>query len=186
MVFRETGLRGAFLIEIELHSDERGSFGRSYCSQEFQDHGLEPLILQCSVSYSKKRGTLRGMHYQEAPLEEAKLIRCARGAMYDVIVDLRPESPTYGQWTSFELAAPPGKASKMVYAPRGFAHGFLTLEDDTEVVYQMSAFYAPEAGRGFRWNDPAFGIVWPEPVRVISDRDRNYPDFVVHRTSIQS
>jgi dTDP-4-dehydrorhamnose 3,5-epimerase len=186
MVFKETGLRGAFLIELELHSDERGSFGRSYCAKEFQEHGLETRVLQCSVSYNRTRGTLRGMHYQEAPHEEAKLIRCTRGAMYDVIVDLRPESATYCQWMAVELAARPGKPSMMVYAPRGFAHGFLTLEDDTEVVYQMSASYAPEAGRGFRWNDPAFGVVWPEPVRVISDRDRNYTDFVVHRASIQS
>jgi dTDP-4-dehydrorhamnose 3,5-epimerase len=186
VIFSETGLKGSFLIEVELQPDARGSFGRTYCSQEFQEHGLESRVLQCSFSYNGRRGTLRGMHYQEAPHEEAKLIRCTRGAMYDVIVDVRPESPTYCEWTSFELTARPGKPSKMVYAPRGFAHGFLTLEDDTEVVYQMSAFYAPEAGRGFRWNDPTFGIVWPEPVRVISDRDRNYPDFVVDRASIQS
>ena len=186
MLFKEIGLRGAFLIEIELHSDERGSFGRSYCSTEFQEHGLEALVLQCSVSYNRTRGTLRGMHYQEAPHEEAKLIRCSRGAMYDVIIDIRPESSTYCQWTAVELVSRPGKPSTMVYAPRGFAHGFLTLEDDTEVVYQMSAFFTPNAGKGFRWNDPAFGIAWPEPVRVISDRDRNYPDFVVHRAAIQS
>jgi dTDP-4-dehydrorhamnose 3,5-epimerase len=117
------------------------------------------------------------MHYQEAPYEEAKLIRCLRGALYDVIIDLRPESPTFCQWTAVELRAQPGQPSGMLYVPAGFAHGFLTLEEHTEVFYQMSEFYAPEAARGFRWNDPAFAIEWPEPVRVISDRDRGYTDF---------
>ena len=186
MLFKETVLKGAFVIEMDLHSDERGNFARSYCWREFQEHGLDPRVVQCNVSYNRRRGTMRGMHYQEAPHEEAKLVRCARGAMYDVIVDLRPESPTYRQWTAVELAAGPGRHSKMVYMPHGFAHGFLTLEDDTEVFYQMSAFYVPEAGRGFRWNDPAFRIVWPEPVRVVSEKDRSYPDFVVQQASVQS
>ncbi len=179
MVFHEAKLKGAFLIQLELFSDERGSFGRSYCSREFEEHGLAPRVVQCSVSHNRKRGTLRGMHYQAAPHEEAKLIRCGRGAMYDVIVDLRPESPTFCQWAAFELRAEPGRPSDMVYAPSGFAHGFLTLEDDTEVIYQMSEFYAPRAARGFRWNDRAFDIQWPEPVTVMSDRDRSYPDFIV-------
>ena len=178
MVFRQSKLAGAFLIELEIHSDERGSFARSFCVREFQDRGLDSTVVQCSLSYNARRGTLRGMHFQQHPHEETKLVRCARGAMYDVIVDLRPESPTFCQWEGFELVAEPGRPSAMVYIPKGFAHGFLTLRDETEVFYQMSEFFAPAAARGFRWNDPAFGIEWPEPVRVISDRDRNYPDFV--------
>lgn len=186
MVFQETALKGAFVIEVEVHADERGGFGRTYCWREFQEHGLVPRVVQCSVSYNTKRGTLRGMHCQETPHEEAKLIRCARGAMFDVIVDLRSSSPTFRQWAAFELKAEPGKPSRMVYVPPGFAHGFLTLQDDTEIVYQMSEFYAPRAARGFRWNDPAFDIHWPAPVAVISDRDRGYPDFVVNEAAVES
>ena len=186
MVFQETALKGAFVIEVEFHTDERGGFGRSYCWREFQEHGLDPRVVQCNVSYNAKRGTLRGMHYQDVPHEEAKLIRCARGAMYDVIVDLRPASSTFRKWAAFELKAEPGKSSRMVYVPRGFAHGFLTLQDDTEVFYQMSEFFVPDAARGFRWNDPAFDIQWPEPVTVVSDRDRGYPDFVVAETTVES
>jgi len=186
MVFNETSLRGAFTIDLEVHGDERGSFARSFCWREFEAHGLNPRVAQCNVSHNRARGTLRGMHYQEAPHEEAKLIRCARGTMYDVIVDLRPESPTYRQWAGFELTAAPGRPSRMVYLPAGFAHGFQTLEDDTEVFYQMSEFYAPEAQRGFRWNDPAFAIQWPEAVRVISERDRTYPDFAGRAAIVRS
>lgn len=186
MVFNETRLRGAFTIDLEVHGDERGSFARSFCWREFEAHGLNPRVVQCNVSHNRARGTLRGMHYQEAPHEEAKLIRCARGAMYDVIVDLRPESPTYRQWAGFELRAAAGRPSRMVYLPAGFAHGFQTLEDDTEVFYQMSEFYAPEAQRGFRWNDPAFAIEWPEAVRVISERDRTYPDFAAPPAVVRS
>jgi dTDP-4-dehydrorhamnose 3,5-epimerase len=186
MVFRETTLKGAFLIEVELHVDQRGSFGRSFCAREFQAHGLDPSVLQCSVSYNRRRGTLRGMHYQQPPHAEAKLVRCARGAMYDVIVDLRPASPTFRQWAAFELVSEPGKPSKMVYVPKGFAHGFLTLRDDTEIFYQMSAVFAPLAARGFRWNDPAFRITWPQEVVVISDRDRTYPDFVAQEIAVES
>jgi dTDP-4-dehydrorhamnose 3,5-epimerase len=186
MVFHETALKGAFVIEVEIHADERGSFGRSYCWREFQEYGLDPRVVQCNVSYNAKRGTLRGMHYQDMPHEEAKLIRCARGAMYDVIVDLRPASSTFRKWAAFELKAELGKSSRMVYVPRGFAHGFLTLQDDTEVFYQMSEFFVPEAARGFRWNDSAFDIQWPEPVIAISDRDRGYPDFVVNAATIES
>jgi dTDP-4-dehydrorhamnose 3,5-epimerase len=178
MIFTETRLQGAYEIDLDVHTDDRGYFARSYCWQEFQARGLNPKVVQCNVSYNKKRGTLRGMHYQEAPHEEAKLIRCVRGALYDVLIDLRPESPTFRQWTAVELRARPDKPSRMVYLPEGFAHGFQTLEDDTEVVYQMSEFYAPAAARGFRWNDPAFAVDWPEPVRVMSDRDSSYPDFV--------
>ncbi|MEP7308707.1 MAG: dTDP-4-dehydrorhamnose 3,5-epimerase [Acidobacteriota bacterium] len=177
MTFKETSLKGAYEIELEVHSDERGFFARSYCSREFAEHGLNPCVVQCNVSYNGSRGTLRGMHYQAAPSGEAKLIRCARGALLDVIVDLRPESPTFRRWVAVELKGNPGEPSRMVYVPEGFAHGFQTLEDDTEVFYQMSEFFAPAAARGFRWNDPAFAIEWPEPVRVISERDRGYPDF---------
>jgi dTDP-4-dehydrorhamnose 3,5-epimerase len=186
MLFKETRLKGAYEIGIELHPDERGSFARTYCWREFEALGLNPRVVQCNVSCNRRRGTLRGMHYQEAPNEEAKLIRCTRGALYDVIVDLRPDSPTLRQWVAVELSAQPGKPSGMLYVPAGFAHGFQTLEDDTEIFYQMSEFYAPEAARGFRWNDPTFGIEWPEPVRVISDRDRSYPDFAATRPAVTS
>lgn len=178
MIFRATPFAGAYAIELEVHADERGSFARTYCQREFEAHGLQPCAVQCNLSHNRTRGTLRGMHYQVAPHQEAKLIRCARGAMYDVMIDLRDGSPTYGQWAGFELIAAPGKTTTMLYLPAGFAHGFQTLQDDTEVFYQMSEFYVPDAQRGFRWDDPAFGIAWPEPVRVISDRDRTYPDFV--------
>ncbi len=179
MVFTETRLRGAFVIDPEHHADERGYFARTYCRREFEQHGLSPDVVQASLSYNATRGTLRGMHYQQPPHAEAKLIRCARGALYDVAIDLRPDSPTCGQWTAVELTAKPGTPSRMFYIPAGFAHGFQTLEDHTEILYQMSAFYAPDAGRGLRWNDPAFAIEWPLAVSVISERDRTYPDFVV-------
>ena len=184
MIFREKNLKGVFEIELAPHEDERGSFARSYCWREFQEHGLNPQVVQCNVSYNRQRGTLRGMHYQLAPAAEAKLIRCTRGALYDLVVDIRFDSPTFRQWTAVELRAEPGKPSRMLYVPEGFAHGFLTLEDDTEVFYQMSAFYAPEAARGFRWNDPGFSLEWPEPVRLISDRDQGYPDFAVEPSEI--
>jgi dTDP-4-dehydrorhamnose 3,5-epimerase len=184
MQFRETKLRGAYQIELELHADDRGSFARTYCSREFEAHGLNPRIAQCNVSCNDRRGTVRGMHYQAAPHQEAKLIRCSRGALYDVIVDLRPESPTFREWTGVELIAQPGRPSGMLYVPAGFAHGFQTLADDTEVLYQMSEFYAPDAARGFRWNDPAFAIAWPAPVSIISERDRTYPDFAATRPEL--
>ena len=157
MIFHETKLKGAFIIEPERLEDERGFFTRTWCKREFEDHGLNSKLVQCNISFNKKRGTLRGMHYQEAPHEEARLVRCTMGAIYDVIIDLRPDSKTHKQWSSIELAA---KDRKMFYFPEGFAHGFLTLEDNTEVFYQMSEFYAPECARGVRWNDPAFGILW--------------------------
>ncbi|MEO8256938.1 MAG: dTDP-4-dehydrorhamnose 3,5-epimerase [Acidobacteriota bacterium] len=179
MIFRETRLSGVFEIDMVPQQDDRGAFARSYCWREFEAHGLNPRVVQCNVSYNRQRGTLRGMHYQTPPAAEAKLIRCARGALYDVVIDLRRDSPTFRQWTAVELRAEAGQPSSMLYVPEGFAHGFLTLEDDTEVFYQMSEFYAPGAAGGFRWNDPAFAVDWPGPVRVISDRDRTYPDFVM-------
>jgi dTDP-4-dehydrorhamnose 3,5-epimerase len=172
MKFVETSLKGAFIIEIEPITDERGFFARTFCREEFERHGLNPCVAQCNVSFNRKKGTLRGMHYQQKPHEEAKLIRCARGRIYDVIVDLRRGSPTLRRWTAAELSADNGK---MVYAPEGFAHGFLTLEDDSEVVYQMSEFYHPESARGVRWDDPAIGIAWPGPQeKIITDKDKAY------------
>jgi dTDP-4-dehydrorhamnose 3,5-epimerase len=174
MIFEETPLRGAFVIEVERLEDERGYFARTWCQREFEAHGLRPVWVQCNTSYNVRRGTLRGMHLQAAPHAEAKLVRCTRGSLYDVIIDLRPESPTFKQWFSVELSA---RNLRMVYVPEGFAHGFLTLEDDTQVFYQMSEFYAAHCADGVRWNDPAFGIRWPAEAEVISPRDSQYPDF---------
>lgn len=162
------------MIQLEQHGDERGFFARSWCRREFEEHGLDPRLVQCNLSFNRSKGTLRGMHYQQAPFGEAKLVRCVRGALHDVIIDLRPHSPTYKQHFGVELSAENRSA---LYVPEGFAHGFLTLEDDTEVFYQMSQFYSAEHSRGLRWDDPAFGIWWPTEVRVISERDRTYPDF---------
>lgn len=181
MVFRETALRGVVEIDLTPHEDDRGFFARSYCQREFEAHGLISTFVQCNVSYNRTRGTLRGMHYQEPPHGEAKLIRCIRGALYDVVIDIRPDSSTFRHWIGAELKAAPGRPSRTLYVPEGFAHGFLTLEDDTEVFYQMSEFHVPDAARGFRWNDPAFQVEWPAPVCVISNRDRSYPDFLVAR-----
>jgi dTDP-4-dehydrorhamnose 3,5-epimerase len=175
VIFVETRLTGSFIIEPERNEDQRGFFARTWCQREFMKHGLNPRLAQCSVSFNRKRGTLRGMHYQIAPHEEAKLVRCTRGAIYDVIIDLRPDSPTFTRWVAAELTA---ANYRMLYIPEGFAHGFQTLDDDSEVFYQMSEFYAPECARGVRWNDPAFGIQWPSDERTISLRDDTYPDFV--------
>ncbi|HUO24380.1 MAG TPA: dTDP-4-dehydrorhamnose 3,5-epimerase [Candidatus Aquilonibacter sp.] len=174
MKFRETALPGLFEIDLEPMSDERGFFARSWCRREFELHGLNPETVQCDVSYNKKRGTLRGLHYQTDPHPEAKLVRCTQGSIYDVAVDLRRDSPTFKHWVGVTLSAP---KRNMIYIPEGFAHGFLTLEDETEIFYQMSEFYHPELSRGVRWDDPAFGVVWPGAVKVISERDRTYPDF---------
>ncbi len=174
MIFRETPLPGAYVIDIERLEDERGFFARTWCEREYQAHGLNPRLVQCSISFNKVKGTLRGMHYQLPPFAEAKVVRCTRGAIYDVIIDLRRESPTFRQ--HFGITLTPENRS-MLYVPEGFAHGLLTLADETEVLYLISEFYAPEYARGVRWNDPAFGIAWPGPVRVISARDANYPDF---------
>jgi len=174
MIFTETKLKGAFIIELERLTDERGFFARSWCQREFKEHGLNPRLRQCSISYNISKGTLRGIHYQVAPCVETKLVRCTMGAIFDVIVDLRPESPTYHQYFADILTA---ENRKMLYIPEGFAHGFLSLQDDTEVQYQMSDDYSPDHARGVRWNDPAFGIQWPGEVLIISERDRGYPDF---------
>ncbi len=174
MIFTETKLQGAFIVEPERLEDERGFFARTWCKREFAAQELDTRLVQCNVSINKKRGTLRGMHHQVAPHEEAKLVRCTMGSIYDVIIDLRPDSPTFKDWLSIELTA---ENRKMIYIPVGFSHGFMTLEDNTEVFYQMSEFYAPECARGIRWNDPAFDIAWPEDVKVISKRDKEYPDF---------
>ncbi len=174
-MFTETRLKGAYVITSEKRLDERGFFARAWCQREFKEHNLNPRMVQCNISFNKKGGTLRGMHYQAAPCPEAKLVRCTRGAIYDVIVDLRAGSPTFKEHVAEVLTA---LNYQMLYVPEGFAHGFQTLEDDTEVFYQMSEFYAPELARGVRYNDPAFGIKWPIENVIINDRDRNYPDFV--------
>ena len=174
MIFTETKLKGAFLIEPERLEDERGFFARSWCQREFEAHGLNPRLVQCSISFSKQKGTLRGMHYQLSPAEEPKLVRCTNGSIYDAIIDLRPESPTFKQYFGLTLTA---DNHKMLYVPESFAHGFLTLEDNSEVFYQMSEFYSAEHARGVRWNDPAFGIEWPLAPSTMSDRDRNCLDF---------
>jgi len=174
MIFHDTKLAGVFDIEIEPNTDERGFFARSWCIKEFKNEGLNPNVTQCNISFNHRCGTLRGLHYQDPPYSEAKLVRCTRGQIYDVAVDLRSDSPTFRQWVSVLLTA---ENRRMLYIPEGCAHGFLTMEDDTEVFYQMSEFYVPGVGRGVRWNDSAFGIVWPAPVQVISERDRTYPDF---------
>jgi len=174
MRFLETDLDQAWLIEPEPVGDQRGSFARTFCEREFAKKGLEIRFVQHSVSHSRTAGTLRGMHFQRPPHEEVKLVRCIRGAIYDVIIDLRADSPTRGQWTGFELT---DSNMRQLYIPAGFAHGFQTLCDDTEINYLISAFYAPEAASGLRYNDPAFGIEWPLAVSVISEKDRAWPDF---------
>ena len=181
MIFRETRLAGAFLIEPEKREDERGFFARTFCREEFVARSLNPEIAQCNVSFNKRKGTLRGMHYQVSPFAEAKLIRCTAGAIFDVIIDLRESSSTFQQHFAVELCAAKGK---MLYIPEGFAHGFQTLLDDTEVFYQMSQQYAPECARGIRWDDPSFGIEWPSAERTILERDRNYPDFLTKQSGL--
>jgi dTDP-4-dehydrorhamnose 3,5-epimerase len=174
MVFYETKLSGVFEIHVEPHVDNRGFFARSWCQREFEAHGLNPKLVQCNISFNTRKGTLRGMHFQALPHSEAKVVRCTRGAICDVVLDLRSSSPTYRDWIAVTLTA---ANRHMVYVPEGCAHGFLTIEDETEVLYQMSEFYNVESARGVRWNDPAFQILWPEKVEVISDRDRTYPNF---------
>ena len=169
-----TELEGACIIELERLEDSRGFFARTWCQKELEDHGLSARIAQANVSFNTRAGTLRGMHYQVAPYEETKLIRCTRGALYDVIIDLRRSSPTYKQWMGVELTA---QNYKMLYVPPYFAHGFVTLEDDTEVMYFMSEFYTSGAEKGLRWNDPEFGITWPRPAEVISEKDASWPDL---------
>jgi dTDP-4-dehydrorhamnose 3,5-epimerase len=174
MIFTETKLRGAYVIEPEKFKDERGFFARTFCVSEFEKHSLNSRLVQCNISFNSKKGTLRGMHYQKPPCAEAKLVRCTRGAIYDVIVDLRLDSRTFKGHYGIRLDA---DNRRMLYIPEGAAHGFLTLEDNTEIFYQMSEFYSPQHAAGFRWNDAMFNIEWPmEPV-VISERDNSYPDF---------
>jgi dTDP-4-dehydrorhamnose 3,5-epimerase len=166
-------LSGAYLIELDLVPDERGFFARTWCAEEFRKLGLNPNLAQCSISYNERRGTLRGMHFQAEPHGETKLIRCSSGAIYDVVVDLRPTSPTYCKWSAAELTS---ENHKMLYVPEGFAHGFQTLVDNTEVLYQISVSFQPEYARGVRWNDPMFGIEWPIPNPIISARDSAFAD----------
>jgi dTDP-4-dehydrorhamnose 3,5-epimerase len=174
MIFTETKLKGAYLIDLDKHEDERGFFARAWCMDEFAEHGLNQRFVQCNISFNKKRGTLRGMHYQAAPYEETKLVRCTMGALYDVIIDLRSDSPTFKEWFSVELTAQNHRA---LYVPEGFAHGFQTVVDNTEVFYQMGEFYHPECTRGVRWDDPAFGIEWFSDPLILSRQDREYADF---------
>jgi dTDP-4-dehydrorhamnose 3,5-epimerase len=174
MKFSKTKIAGVFEIEIEPFLDDRGFFARTWCRKEFEAQGLDPKLVQCSVSFNTRKGTLRGMHYQEAPYAEAKLVRCVRGSVFDVVIDLRSSSPTFKQWVTVVLNS---EKHNMVFVPEGCAHGFLTLENETEVFYEMSEFYDVESARGIRWNDPAFQIAWPDKVEVISERDRTYPNY---------
>ncbi|PYO84809.1 MAG: dTDP-4-dehydrorhamnose 3,5-epimerase [Gemmatimonadetes bacterium] len=174
MMFTALRLASAFLIEPELLEDDRGFFARTWCAREFTAHGLNPALVQCNISFNRRKGTLRGMHFQAAPHEEARLVQCSMGSIYDVIIDLRPESATYKQHLAVVLSA---ENHLMLYVPEGFAHGFQTLEDNTQVFYQMSQYYSPAHSRGVRWNDPAFGIPWPLDQPIMLPRDQNYPDF---------
>lgn len=172
MIFTETKLKGAYIIDVKRLEDERGFFGRSYCKEEFQSYGLNTSIEQSNVSYNKIKGTLRGMHMQVAPYEETKLVRCTRGAICDVIIDMRENSATYKEWIGVELTA---DSYRMLYVPEGFAHGFITLQDNTDVTYQVTQGYVPGAERGFRFDDPAFQIIWPIQPVVVSEKDLAHP-----------
>ena len=174
MKFTETPIAGLWVIELEPIADDRGFFARTFCEDDFRARGLESHVAQCSIAFSARAGTLRGMHYQREPYAEVKLIRCTRGAVYDAVVDLRPGSATFRHWFAVELTA---ENRRMLYVPKGLAHGYQTLEDETEITYQMSTPYHPEAAAGVRWNDPAFGVTWPREVTVISDRDATYRDY---------
>jgi len=172
MRFLETPLDGVFIIEPDLIADARGFFARTFCAREFEAHGLDPTVAQCNVSHTDRRGTIRGLHFQVPPVGETKLVRCVRGALHDVVVDVRPSSPTRGAHVAVTLSA---ENRRTLYIPALFAHGFQTLLDQTEVEYQMGAFYAPEHQRGLRYDDPILGIQWPLPVAAISDRDACWP-----------
>ena len=175
MKFIETILNGAYVVEPEKVNDERGFFSRIWCQKEFKAYGLDPVLAQANIAFSKKSGTLRGMHFQIAPHEETKLLYCSKGSIYDVIIDLRSTSKTFKKWFSIKLTA---ENHKMLYVPKGFAHGYQTLEDNTEVIYWISEFYTPESYSCVRWNDPTFGIIWPKAEhRIISEQDKNCPDF---------
>lgn len=174
MKFTETELKGGYIIDIQKIEDDRGFFARGWCKNEFEEHGISSNLAQANISFNKYKGTLRGLHYQASPYEEAKLVRCTKGGIFDVMVDLREDSPTYGKWTGAELTA---DNHRMLLVPEGFAHGFQTLEDDTEVFYQVSEFYTPNAEQGARYDDPSFAIKWPLEVSVISDKDANWAAF---------
>ena len=174
MIFEPTDLAGAWLLGLDRHEDQRGFFARLWSASDFDQHGLMSTLDQCSASYNRRAGTIRGMHYQAAPLEETKIVRCVRGGIYDVLLDLRPSSPTYTQWIARELT---GDNRLALYVPPGVAHGFQTITDDAEVLYLIGQRYDPALARGVRWDDAAFAIKWPLPPGVMSDRDRNYPDF---------
>jgi dTDP-4-dehydrorhamnose 3,5-epimerase len=174
MIFESTPIPGAFLISVKRLQDDRGYFGRTWCRKEFLDHNLNPDIVQANVGFSRRKGVLRGMHYQVAPAAEAKLIRCIRGAVYDVLVDLRPDSPTRAEWWATELTH---DNERMLYIPEGCAHGYQSLMEESEILYLTTGFYAPECVRGVRYDDPAFGIRWPLPVSMISEADRTWPDW---------
>jgi len=174
MIFCETKLPGVFEIKVEPNCDDRGFFARTWCRREFEQQKLDSSVVQCSLSFNEKSGTLRGIHFQAEPHAETKLVRCTQGAVFDVVVDLRPNSPTFTQWIGINLSA---GARNALYVPKGCGHGFMTLEDRTEVIYQMSEFFHSELSMGVRWNDPAFGIVWPALPSIMSERDRTYPDF---------
>lgn len=176
MILTPTALPGAFIIDPERHHDERGFFARTWSGEEFRAHGLTDRLTQCSVSFNQRKGTLRGMHYQAAPYSEIKLVRCTAGAVYDVIVDLRPDSPAFRRWLAVELTA---ENRRMLYIPAGCAHGFQTLAPASEVFYQIDGAYMPDFGRGVRWNDPAFAIEWPADERTMNARDRDYGDFLL-------
>lgn len=181
MRFEETALDGAYVVEIEKIGDERGFFGRAWCAKEFEQRGLASNICQINSSYSVDAGTIRGLHYQVPPHAESKYIRCTQGRIFDVIIDLRRQSPTFLQWTGIELSA---AEHKMLYVPEGFAHGFVTLEPNSEVYYPVTAYYEPSAERGIRFDDPLFNIAWPVPVTVYSDKDRSHPDFEPDRDAV--
>lgn len=174
MIFTETSLQGAYVIDVEKITDDRGFFGRLWCKDQFEKYNLNANLVQSNVSLSKKKGTLRGMHFQKHPFQETKLVRCTKGAIYDVIIDLRPESPTFKKWFGIELTA---DNHRMLYVPENFAHGFLTLEDHSEVYYLVTQFYNKEAESGLRYNDPAFQIKWPETIIAVSDKDAAHPNF---------
>ncbi len=181
MIFKETILKGAFLVEIKKLEDDRGFFGRAWCKQEFEENGLNGNIRQINTSYTHKKGTIRGMHYQIDPFQETKFMRCTKGRIYDVIIDLRSDSPTFMKWIGHELSE---KNCRMVYVPGNFAHGFVTLEDHCEVYYPVTEFYTPGSERGIRYDDPAFNIDWPVDVEIVSEKDRSHPDFNINSFNI--
>ena len=175
MIFSKTMLVGVYIIDMEQIEDERGFFARSWCEKEFSLHEINSKFVQCNISFNKKMGTLRGMHYQAAPFEEAKLIRCIKGSVYDVVIDIQPNSPSFMKWFGVRLSA---DSYKLIYIPKGFAHGFITLEDNTELFYQMSEFYHPESANGIMWDDPKININWPEINKIISKKDLSYKYLV--------